>query len=144
KNVSVRAIAQQYGSDPAAVARDAILYAKSHNIEVVLIDTAGRMQTSHNLMEEISKIVKISNPDLKLFVGDALAWNDSVSQAKEFLNFTDFDGAILTKVDADSKGGAALSITHATKKPILFLGVGQRYEDLEPFSPDKVISMVFN
>ncbi len=143
-NVSVRAISQQYGSDPAAVARDAILYAKSHNIDVVLIDTAGRMQTSHNLMEEISKIVKVSKPDLKLFVGDALAWNDSVSQAKEFLKFTDFDGAILTKVDADSKGGAALSISHATKKPILFLGVGQQYEDLEPFSPEKVISMVFN
>lgn len=144
ENVSVKAIAQHYGSDPAAVARDAILYARSHHIDVVLIDTAGRMQTSHNLMEEISKIVKVSNPDLKLFVGDALAWNDSVSQAKEFLNFTDFDAAILTKVDADPKGGAALSIAHATKKPILFLGVGQEYDDLEPFSPEKVISMVFN
>lgn len=144
EKVSVRAIFQQYGSDPAAVARDAILYARSHKINVVLIDTAGRMQTSHNLMEEIGKIVKVSNPDLKLFVGDALAWNDSVSQAREFMGFTDFDGAIVTKVDADSKGGAAISISHATKKPIIFLGVGQRYEDLEPFSPEKVISMVFN
>ncbi|MDW8044633.1 MAG: signal recognition particle-docking protein FtsY, partial [Nitrososphaerota archaeon] len=107
KRLSVKIITQKYGADPAAVARDAVLYAKTHRIDVVLIDTAGRMQTSRNLMEEMRKIIRVVNPDLKLFVGDALAGNDMVSQAREFQNFTGFDASILTKVDADVKGGAA-------------------------------------
>jgi fused signal recognition particle receptor len=131
--ISAKVVAQRYGADPAAVARDGVLYAKAHHVDVVLIDSAGRMQTNQNLMEEMSKIVRVVSPDLKIFIGDSLAGNDAVSQAELFNKYTGFDGAILTKVDADSKGGAALSIAFTTKKPILFLGVGQSYDDLKRF-----------
>jgi fused signal recognition particle receptor len=131
--ISAKVVAQRYGADPAAVARDGVLYAKAHHVDVVLIDSAGRMQTNQNLMEEMSKIVRVVGPDLKIFIGDSLAGNDAVSQAELFSKYTGFDGAILTKVDADSKGGAALSIAFTTKKPILFLGVGQSYDDLKRF-----------
>ena len=142
--LSVKIVSQKYGADPAAVARDAVLHARTQHLDVVLVDTAGRMQTYRNLMEEMSKIVRVAKPDLKIFVGDALAGNDAVSQAKEFLSFTDFDGAILTKSDADVKGGAALSIAYATGKPILFLGVGQTYQDLVPFDPDVFLDSLFS
>ncbi len=131
--ISAKVVAQRYGADPAAVARDGVLYAKTHRVDVVLIDSAGRMQTNQNLMEEMSKIVRVVSPDLKIFIGDSLAGNDAVSQAELFSKYTGFDGAILTKADADTKGGAGLSIAFTTKKPILFLGVGQSYEDLKPF-----------
>jgi fused signal recognition particle receptor len=137
--LGVKAIAQSYGSDPAAVAKDAQLYAQSHKVEVVLIDSAGRIQTSRNLMEEMSKIVRVVQPDLKIFVGDSLAGNDAISQAKEFLKYTDFDAAILTKADADVKGGAALSIAFVTKRPIIYLGVGQGYDDLVPFNLEQFV-----
>lgn len=143
KRLNIKVIAQNYGSDPAAVSRDAILYAKSHKVDCVLIDTAGRMQTSKNLMDQISKINKVANPDLKLFVGDSLAGNDTVSQAKEFHNYTKFDGAILTKSDADARGGAAISIVKVTSCPILYLGVGQEYKDLKPFNKDSFLESLF-
>jgi fused signal recognition particle receptor len=143
KRLNIKVIAQNYGSDPAAVARDAVLYAKSHKIDSVLIDTAGRMQTSKNLMDQISKINKVVNPDVRLFVGDALAGNDTVSQAREFYNYTKFDGAILTKSDADARGGAAISIVKITSKPILFLGVGQEYKDLKPFDKNVFLESLF-
>jgi fused signal recognition particle receptor len=141
--LSLKAVAQSYGADPAAVARDAVLYAQSHRMDVVLIDTAGRMQTSKNLMDEMSKIIRVVKPDLKIFVGDSLAGNDAVSQAKEFSEHTDFDAAILTKIDADAKGGAALSITHVSGKPIIFLGMGQEYDNLIPFDVDRFVSSIF-
>ncbi|MGB9660327.1 MAG: signal recognition particle-docking protein FtsY [Nitrososphaerales archaeon] len=141
--LSVKVISQKYGADPAAVARDAVLHAKSRKIDVVLIDTAGRMQTSKNLMEEMAKITRVVNPDLKIFVGDALAGNDAVSQAKEFQEFTNFDAAILTKTDADVKGGAALSIAYVTGKPIIYLGTGQGYDDLAAFNVDSFVSSLF-
>lgn len=143
KRLNIKVIAQNYGSDPAAVARDAVLYAKSHKIDCVLVDTAGRMQTSKNLMDQISKINKVVNPDLKLFVGDSLAGNDTVSQAREFHNYTKFDGAILTKSDADARGGAAISIVKITSTPILYLGVGQEYKDLKPFDKDSFLELLF-
>jgi fused signal recognition particle receptor len=143
KRLNIRVIAQNYGSDPAAVARDAVLYAKSHKIDCVLIDTAGRMQTSKNLMDQISKINKVVNPDLRLFVGDSLAGNDTVSQAREFHNYTKFDGAILTKNDADARGGAAISIVKITSSPILYLGVGQEYKDLQPFDKGAFLESLF-
>ncbi len=143
KRLNIKVIAQNYGSDPAAVARDAVLYAKSHKVDCVLIDTAGRMQTSKNLMDQISKINKVVNPDLKLFVGDSLAGNDTVSQAREFHNYTKFDGAILTKSDADARGGAAISIVKVTSSPILYLGVGQEYKDLKPFDKDSFLELLF-
>ena len=141
--LSLKTISQSYGSDPAAVARDAIIYSKSNNIDVVLVDTAGRMQTNQNLMDEIKKIIRVSNPDLKIFVGDALAGNDVVFQAKTFSESINFDVIILTKIDADVKGGSALSISFVTGKPILYLGNGQDYDSLKPFNVDDFISLLF-
>jgi fused signal recognition particle receptor len=141
--LGVKVVAQRYGADPAAVARDAVLYAQAHNVRVVLVDTAGRMQTSRNLMDEMRKIIRVVSPQLKLFVGDALAGNDAVNQAREFFAYTEFDGAILTKVDADVKGGSALSIAYATKRPIVYLGVGQHYDDLVPFDPERFVESLF-
>lgn len=141
--LNLKIIAQNYGSDPAAVARDAVLYAKSHKIDCVLVDTAGRMQTSKNLMEQIEKITKVINPDFKIFVGDSLAGNDTVNQAKEFHEHTKFDAAILTKSDADARGGAALSIVKVTSTPILYVGVGQEYEDLKTFDKELFLETVF-
>jgi len=142
RRLGVRTIKHQYGADPAAVAFDAVQYAKAHGINIVLIDTAGRMQTNRNLMQEMEKIVRVIKPDLVLFVGDALAGNDAVMQAEEFDKFVHIDGSILTKVDADAKGGAALSISHVTKKPILFIGVGQVYDDIEFFNPEFLVNRI--
>jgi fused signal recognition particle receptor len=141
--LNLKIIAQNYGADPAAVAKDAVLHAKSQKIDCVLIDTAGRMQTSKNLMAQIAKITKVVNPDLKIFVGDSLAGNDTVNQAREFYQHTKFDAAILTKSDADARGGAALSIVKVTDTPILFVGVGQDYKDLKPFDKELFIETVF-
>jgi len=141
--LNLKLVAQNYGSDPAAVAHDALLYAKSHKVDCVLIDSAGRMQTNKNLMEQIEKITKVVNPDLKIFVGDSLAGNDTVSQAREFYEHTTFDGAILTKSDADARGGAALSIVAVTKKPVICVGTGQGYDDLELFSKEAFLERVF-
>ena len=141
--LNLKLIAQNYGSDPAAVARDAVLYAKSHKVDCVLIDSAGRMQTNKNLMEQITKISNVVNPDLKIFVGDSLAGNDTVSQAREFYEHTTFDGAILTKSDADARGGAALSIVSITKKPVMYVGTGQGYDDLKLFNKEIFLETVF-
>ncbi len=141
--LNLKLIAQNYGSDPAAVARDAVLYAKSHKIDCVLVDTAGRMQTSKNLMDQILKINNVIKPDMKIFVGDSLAGNDTVSQAREFYKYTKFDGSILTKSDADARGGAALSIVKTTLTPIMYLGTGQEYDDLIEFSKDTFLETVF-
>jgi fused signal recognition particle receptor len=141
--LNVKVISQRYGADPSAVARDALEHAKKNYIDAVLIDTAGRMQTSKNLMEEVSKIIRVIKPDMKIFVGDSLAGNDTVNQAREFFHYTNYDGSILTKSDADSKGGAAISIAYLTHKPILYLGVGQGYEDLAEFDHDKFLDSIF-
>ena len=143
KRLNLKLVSQNYGSDPAAVAKDAVLYAKSHKIDCVLIDTAGRMQTSKNLMDQIAKITKVVNPDLKIFVGDSLAGNDAVSQAREFYAHVHFDGSILTKSDADARGGAALSIVKVTSTPILYVGVGQEYQDLKTFDKELFLQTVF-
>ena len=144
KNVGIRVIKQDYKSDPASVAYDAIDHATAKGINVVLIDTAGRQVSNKNLMIEMQKIVRVAQPDLVVFVGDSLAGNDALYQAKEFKNNVGIDANILTKFDADSKGGAALSITFETKKPIIFIGVGQGYEDLEQFNKEVFISSILN
>jgi fused signal recognition particle receptor len=142
-NLNVKVISQRYGADPSAVARDALEHARKNYIEAVLIDTAGRMQTSKNLMEEVSKLIRVVKPDMKIFVGDSLAGNDTVNQAREFFEYTKYDGSILTKSDADSKGGAAISIAYLTHKPILYLGMGQGYGDLEEFDHDRFLDSIF-
>jgi len=136
ERLGIRTIKQDYGSDAAAIAYDAVAHAKARHIDIVLIDSAGRMQSNKNLLAEMKKIVRVAEPDLKIFVGDALAGNDALSQAKEFHNAIGIDGAILTKIDADPSGGAALSITFVTGKPVVYVGVGQNYEDLKRFDPD--------
>lgn len=141
--LSLKVVAQRYGADPSAVGRDAVEHARKNYLDVVLVDTAGRMQTSKNLMDEMSKILRVVKPDLKLFVGDALAGNDTINQAREFFQYTNFDGALLTKIDADAKGGAAISIAQITSKPIVYVGTGQGYDDIIPFDPDKFIESLF-
>ncbi len=141
--LNLKLVAQNYDSDPAAVARDAVLYAKSHKTDCVLIDTAGRMQTSKNLMEQIEKINRVVNPDMTIFVGDSLAGNDTVNQAREFFKRVKFHASILTKSDADAKGGAALSIVKITCTPILFVGTGQEYSDLKPFDKETFLEAIF-
>jgi len=131
------------GADPAAVAFDAVEHAKARSRDVVLIDTAGRMQTNQNLMDQMKKIQRVAKPHLVVFVGDALAGNDAVEQAKQFNDAVGVDGAILCKIDADAKGGAALSIAHTIGKPILFVGTGQGYDDLTPFDAKWMLDKLF-
>lgn len=131
--LKVKIIKHNYGSDAAAVAYDAIEYAKKNNVDVVMIDTAGRLHSNTNLMAELEKIIRITKPDLKIFVGESITGNDCIEQAKRFNDLVEMDGIILTKVDVDDKGGAPLSISYTIGKPILFLGVGQEYKDLEEF-----------
>ena len=142
KRLNLRMIKHQYGADPAAVAYDAINHARAHGTNVVLIDTAGRMQTNQNLMNELAKVKRVVIPDLTILTVDSLAGNDAVAQAEEFNKSVGIDATILTKVDADVKGGAALSVTYVTQKPILFIGVGQTYKDLEVFNPEKFVNMI--
>lgn len=142
KRLGIRVIKHPYRSDAAAVAFDAINYARSHGINAVLVDTAGRMQTNRNLIDEMKKIVKVAKPNLTVLVVDALAGNDSVEQARIFDEAVGINGVILTKLDADVKGGAAISIAFAVKKPILFLGIGQFYDDLTSFDPRFVVESI--
>ena len=110
---------------------------------MVLIDTAGRMQTNTNLMDEMVKIQRVAKPDLIMFVGDALAGNDAVEQARKFHAMVGIDAVILTKLDVDAKGGTALSIASAIGRPIAFVGIGQDYEDLMPFDAAWIVERIF-
>lgn len=143
QRLGVRLIKNSAGSDPAAVAFDAVEHARARHKDVVLIDTAGRIQTNTNLMNEMKKLKAVAKPDMIVFVGDSLAGNDAIQQARKFDEAVGIDCAILTKIDADAKGGAALSIAYAVKKPILFLGIGQGYDDLQPYSPGWMVAHIF-
>jgi len=136
EKLDIRVIKHDYGSDAAAVAYDAIAHAKAKHIDIVLIDSAGRMQSNKNLLQEMKKMARVAEPNLKIFVGDALAGNDALSQAKEFNDAIGIDGAILTKIDADPSGGAALSVAFITGRPVVYVGIGQGYEDLQRFDPE--------
>ena len=136
-------IGGKYGADPAAVAYDGILYASKRGLDAVLIDTAGRMHVDIDLMNELKKVVRVSKPDLKVLILDALTGNDAIEQAKAFNESVGIDGVILTKVDADVKGGAALTVILGVNKPILYLGVGQKYEDLIPYDPEVILRLLF-
>ncbi len=139
KRIGIKVISQKYGADPAAVGFDAIQHAKKNFINVVLIDTAGRMHTAKNLLKEVEKIAKVCKPDLKIFVGESITGNDAVEQAKSFDWAIGIDGIVLTKADVDEKGGTALSVGYVTKKPILFLGTGQEYTKIEVFDKKKFV-----
>ncbi len=138
--LNTKIIKQEYNSDPASVAFDAIDHATAKKLDVVIIDTSGRQVTNKNLLTELQKIKRVNDPDLTLFIGDSLAGNDVLVQAEKFNEVVTIDASIITKLDADSKGGAALSIAFITKKPIIYIGVGQKYEDLIPFDPDWFIT----
>ena len=144
EKLGVRCIQSQRGGDAAAVSRDAIESAKAKGEDIVIIDTAGRMQNKTNLMNELQKIHRVTEPHLVLFVADALAGNDAVMQAKEFQKILTFDGAVLSKLDTDARGGAALSIAHATGRPIVLAGIGQEYQDLELFNPKWLLDSILN
>ena len=135
ENLKTKLIKQNYKSDAASVAFDAINHAIAKKLSTVIIDTSGRQVNNKNLLEELKKIKRVNNPDLTLFIGDSLAGNDVLYQAEQFNLNVGIDASIITKLDADSKGGAALSITYITKKPIVYIGVGQGYDDLLSFDP---------
>jgi fused signal recognition particle receptor len=143
EKIKVPVIALKYGSDPASVGFEAINYAKKNKIKVVLIDSAGRMHTAKNLMNEIEKVSKVCKPDSKIFVGESIAGNDIISQVTAFDASVNLNGIILAKADVDEKGGSAISVGYITKKPILFLGTGQDYKDLEAFDKEKFLNKIF-
>jgi fused signal recognition particle receptor len=138
-NLDKKIITHEQGGDPAAVIYDAVEYAEANDVDVVLGDTAGRLHTNEGLMDQLEKIGRVVGPDMTLFVDEAVAGQDAVQRAKQFDEAAEIDGSVLTKADADSQGGAAISISHVTGKPILFLGVGQGYDDLEPFDPEEMV-----
>ncbi|MDF9747646.1 signal recognition particle-docking protein FtsY [Natrinema salsiterrestre] len=137
--LDTKCISHEQGGDPAAVLYDAVEYAEANDVDVVLGDTAGRLHTDEGLMDQLEKIGRVVDPDMTLFVDEAVAGQDAVNRAREFDEAAEIDGTILTKADADSNGGAAISVAHVTGKPILFLGVGQGYEDIERFDPDEMV-----
>ena len=137
--LGIEVIAHEYGSDPASVGFDAIKYAEKNHLDAVLIDTAGRMHTEKNLMAQIEKIAKVCNPDTKIFVGESITGNDIIEQIKTFNQSVKIDGIILSKADIDEKGGTALSVGYTTEKPILYLGTGQEYKDLQKFDKNKFV-----
>jgi len=139
ENLGVKLIAHEQGGDPAAVIYDAVEYAEANDVDVVLGDTAGRLHTSSDLMAQLGKIDRVVGPDMTIFVDEAVAGQDAVNRAREFDDAAEIDGTILTKADADSQGGAAISVAYVTGKPILFLGVGPGYDDLERFDPESLV-----
>ncbi len=140
QRLDLKVIKHKTGGDPAAVIFDAIEYAKAHKKDVVLADTAGRLHTNVNLMDQMKKIVRVTKPDMLIFVDEAIAGNDAVERARLFNESVPITGTILTKTDADAKGGSAISIAHVTGKPIIFLGVGQDYPDLVKFDPEWLVN----
>jgi len=144
QNLDKRVITHEQGSDPTAVIYDAVEYANANDIDVVLGDTAGRLHTSDDLMAQLGKIDRNIDPDMTLFVDEAVAGQDAVNRAREFDDAAEIDGAVLTKADADPQGGAAISVAHVTGKPILFLGTGQDYDDLDPFDPEEIVDSLFD
>ena len=132
-------IAHEQGGDPTAVIYDAVEYAAANDVDVVLGDTAGRLHTSDDLMSQLEKIDRVVEPDLTLFVDEAVAGQDAVNRAREFDAAAEVDGAVLTKADADTSGGAAISIAYVTGKPVLFLGTGQGYDDIRRFDPEALV-----
>ena len=142
EKVGVPIVRGRYGSDPASVAHDAIKYAESRGLRAVLVDTAGRMHVDYDLMGELRKIVRVSKPDLRILVVDALTGNDAVEQAVRFNEEIGVDGVIVTKTDADVKGGTILSVVHAIRKPVLYVGTGQGYGDIEKFNPREYVEKI--
>lgn len=143
KKLDFKLIQHKGGSDPAAVAFDAIEHAKAKQLDVVLIDTAGRMPNNSNLMQELQKIKKVSNSQMAIFIGDSISGNDLIDQIELFNQGVEIDGVILTKVDTDDKPGSVVTTAYSIEKPIFFLGAGQTYEDLHVFESKTISEKLF-
>ena len=137
--LGIKVIQHKAGGDPSAVLFDAVEYAGAHKLDVVLADSAGRFHNRVNLMNQLEKMKRVMKPDLVVYVDEAVAGNDAVVRAAEFEKLVGTDAVILTKADMDMRGGAAISIAHTVGKPIMFLGTGQGYDDLVPFTPEQVV-----
>ncbi|MEM7822790.1 MAG: signal recognition particle-docking protein FtsY [Candidatus Aenigmatarchaeota archaeon] len=137
KRLGVDIIKHRYGADSAAVIFDARRHAESKGLDFILADTAGRSHANVNLMDELKKVVRVNKPELKILVVDSLTGNDAVEQARQFDRAIGVDAVIMTKADVNEKGGSILSVCWAIRKPILFLGTGQGYDDLKPFEPKR-------
>jgi fused signal recognition particle receptor len=142
RRIGVKTIKHKYGADAAAVAFDSINHARANGINTVLIDTAGRMQTKRNLLEEMKKIVRVASPDFVMLVVDSLTGNDAVEQGRSFSESVRIDGITLTKLDADARGGSAISLASEIGKPVIFAGTGQAYEDLISFDPKTIVDRI--
>lgn len=135
-------IKHDYGADAAAVIYDGVAHAEKIGADLVLADTAGRSHADKNLMEELKKICRVNDPDFKFLVVDALAGNDVVSQSQKFGQLEP-DAIILTKIDVDKKGGAALSLAYSSQKPILFISEGEDYSNFKKFDADRFLNLMF-
>ena len=140
--MGVPVIKSSYGADPTSVAFDAVAYAKAHGNDVVLIDSAGRQETNKNLIGEVQKMHRVIKPDLTIYVGESVSGGMIAEQIAEFNKFIKIDGIILTKLDCDAKGGNSISISKVTGIPVLFFGTGEKYTDLVPYNPAKVVDMI--
>jgi len=140
--IGVRVVKHDYGADPAAVAYDAVKSAQARGDDYVLIDTAGRQDTNENLMEQLKKIKRVVKPDITIYVGEALTGNALYSQLKKYDEELGIDGVVLTKLDADARGGSAFTITVGVEKPILFVGLGESPDDLKPFEPEELVEAI--
>jgi fused signal recognition particle receptor len=138
--LNVKMIKHEYGADAAAVCFDAVQHAKAHNLDAVIIDTAGRMHAAQPLMDELKKIIRVTKPHLVLLIIDSLVGNDAIEQLNKFKEVR-VDAVILTKSDLDKKGGVALSIA-SSGTPIAFLATGQEYDKFEAYDPEKFMKMI--
>lgn len=142
EQIGVEVFAKEDSKDAVSIAQEAISYAKSKSIGVVIVDTAGRLAVDDEMMREISNIKKAINPSETLFVVDSMTGQDAVNTAKAFNEVIDFDGVILTKLDGDTRGGAALTIKHVVNKPIKFVGLGEKMNDLDMFHPERMANRI--
>ncbi|MBD5172828.1 MAG: signal recognition particle protein [Bacteroidales bacterium] len=142
EQIGVEFYTEEDSKDPVQIALNAIRYAKEHNLDLVVIDTAGRLAVDEKMMDEIESIKKAVNPQETLFVVDSMTGQDAVNTAKAFNDRIDFDGVVLTKLDGDTRGGAALSIRSVVEKPIKLVGTGEKMEDLQEFNPEGMANRI--
>lgn len=141
-SIDVPVYSEEGSKDPVAIAQNAIAEAKQKQYDVVIIDTAGRLAVDKEMMDEIEAIKKAVKPQEILFVVDSMTGQDAVNTAKEFNQRLDFNGVVLTKLDGDTRGGAALSIRSVVQKPIKFVGTGEKLEDIQEFNPEGMASRI--
>jgi signal recognition particle subunit SRP54 len=142
EQIGVPVYSEEDKKDPVKIAKDAIKYAKENHHNVVIIDTAGRLAIDEQMMKEISEIKKAVNPQEILFVVDAMTGQDAVNTAKEFNDVLDYQGVVLTKLDGDTRGGAALTIKYVVDKPIKFISNGEKMDAIEVFHPDRMADRI--